>query len=229
VIGALCLADAPHYARHASAGHDYSGTLAVAGALFTLPWLASRFRVISRQAFDLQLTEIPRLRGEAWQSWRWLMSCVCLFVLGILTRAPVHVIAPLALGSLGLMSRLIWRVFVLSLGLVSRDRPQSGLLWVLMAPCSLAAPVLAFVFAGDSWATLLAGCVCSCVGITPAADEPPSFLRRHAAAPSDTAEPRTQEMADLVGLGHAHEEHRPYIDPQSRRGGHPHADQLSRE
>ncbi len=177
IIGALLLADAPSYSSHPGEGQQANAALAIAGVVLMAPWLLYLVGLIPRRARQRRRDDLPHLHTAVWRRWQWLIVCTCLFGAAGLVRAPVHLTAPLALTTLGLATALIWRTLILSLALARQRQSRSAarLGWLALAPCSLAAMLGAFLLAGDSWITLLLGCVCSCAGPVAAA----GILRAH--------------------------------------------------
>jgi hypothetical protein len=94
------------------------------------------------------------------------VACASIFVLLWLLRAPVRLSALFAITTILVGVDLFLRLGALSLALLARDRarPLAALRWLALAPCSLIGLAVGLQIAGDSWATLLGGCVAACLG-----------------------------------------------------------------
>lgn len=188
-IGALLLADAPAYSARAGAAEQGNTTLAIVGALLITPWAAYQLRLMRHQA-NRQRAGLPSLHEAAVSRWRWLLTLAGMYCVGAAADAPIHVTAPLALATVGLAAALLWRILVLSLALTRSESSRRWLRlgWLGLMPCSLGCMAGAFLLAGDSWITLLLGCICS--GAGPLAAARVLHARRpHTAAPAPEPEP----------------------------------------
>jgi len=166
VVGSLLLADAPTYRTHLSEGRDFNTLLAIPGAILTLAWLAYRLGVLRGLTSEDRKVDLPSRRNRVWRAWQGLGVCACTFLLLSLLHAPIHLIAPVALATTGLCVCMFWQLARLSVALISRDRatPLASMRWLILVPASLIGLIGFLILAGDSWVTLLLGCLAACIG-----------------------------------------------------------------
>jgi hypothetical protein len=166
VLAVLLLGDAPDYRTSPSGRPAFNHALGVCGGLLALLWLAHRLRGQSRALLWNRFADPQSLRTASLQSWWALVGCVSVFALLWLLRAPVHVSALFAIATILAGVCLFCRLAALSLALIRRDRsrPLVALRWLGLVPCSLIGLVVGLLLAGDSWATLICGCMAACLG-----------------------------------------------------------------
>lgn len=166
MLAVLLLGDAPDYRTSPSGRPEFNHALGISGGLLALLWLAPRLRGQSRALAWNRSADPQSLRTASLQSWWALVGCVSVFALLSLARAPLHVSALFAIATLLASVCLFWRLAALSFALIRRDRsrPLIALRWLALVPCSLVGLVLGLLLAGDSWATLICGCIAACLG-----------------------------------------------------------------
>lgn len=166
VLAILLLAEAPDYRTSSIGQPAFNLTLGICGGLLALLWLVHRLRGRSQALVHSRLADPQRLRTASLQSWWTLVGCVSVFALLWLLRAPVHISALFAIATILASLCLFWRLAALSVALIRRDRsrPLVALRWLGLMPCSLSGLVLGLLLAGDSWATLLVGCMAAFLG-----------------------------------------------------------------
>jgi hypothetical protein len=165
-LAVLLLSVAPTYRTHSTGGSDFNTTFAVCGALLALVWLLYHVGGIRRRCAQHQAVDPMVLRAATFKNWRALMLCASIFAALWLLRAPIRLSALFAIATILASVSLLGRLGVLSLVLAIRDhsRPLTALRWLALVPCSLAGLTVGLETAGDSWATLLLGCVASGLG-----------------------------------------------------------------
>jgi hypothetical protein len=162
VLGALVLSEAPRYGSSASTGAFHTAP-AIGGGLLVLPWF---WHLVTRSRKDRSTRTVAQRRLRAWHMWETLLVVATIFAITTLTRAGIHLVAPLAVATIAGAVAVVWTTTGLALAMLREDRatPALRLRWLTVTPGCLLGLVASFMAFGDTWATLLFGCFASGLG-----------------------------------------------------------------
>lgn len=162
----IALSYAPTYGTHPVGGRNFSVPFAVAGTVLAAIWLLYLLAHLRGWRARILECDLHARRTSTVRYWKALTVCALAFTLLWLCRAPVRLAAVFVVATVVMGIYLLINLGVLSLALVVRDRsrPLHASRWLALVPCSLIGLVLGLLLAGDSWATLLLGCMAAYLG-----------------------------------------------------------------
>lgn len=166
LLGMVALSYAPTYGIHSDNGRNFSVPFAVAGTVLAAIWLLHLLAHLRGWCTRIVECDLRARRSSTVRYWQALTFCALTFTLLWLGRAPVRLAAIFAIATVVMGIYLLTSLGMLSLALLARDRsrPLHASRWLALVPCSLIGLVLGLLLAGDSWATLLFGCMTACLG-----------------------------------------------------------------